>query len=101
MSVYVDEAIWPFGGWVMCHMLADTPEELFDMAERLGMDRRYFQPRSAPHFDITTQMRAVAIQLGAIEIDKYRTVEIITRLRANPNPWLRVAQELERGRDDP
>ena len=97
MSVYVDEAIWPFGCFVMCHMLADTPEELVEMADRIGMDRRYFQPRSSPHFDITTELRALAIELGAIEIDKYQTVEIIGRLRANPEPWRRAARELALG----
>ena len=95
MSVYVDEAIWPLGYMLMCHMLADTPEELFAMADRLGIDRRYFQARTSPHFDLNTEKRALAVKFGAIEIDKSKTVELIWRLRANPEPWRRAARQLE------
>ena len=32
MAVYVDDMKWPFKGMMMCHMLADTSEELHAMA---------------------------------------------------------------------
>ena len=31
--VYVDNPIWPYRGMLMCHMIADTPEELHAMAD--------------------------------------------------------------------
>lgn len=82
MSVYVDSEENPFGRMVMCHMLADSLEELHDMAAKIGMKRSWFQPRSTPHYDLSKSRRAAAVKLGAIEIDRYRTVEIIKAWRA-------------------
>ena len=41
MSVYVDDPIWPFRGMMMCHMIADTPDELHAMADKIGMQRKH------------------------------------------------------------
>lgn len=82
MAVYVDQEKNPFRGMVMCHMLADTLEELHGMAERIGMHRGWFQPKSTPHYDLSEPNRALAIAYGAIEIDRKKTVEIIRAWRA-------------------
>ncbi len=68
MTVYVDTARHPFRGYVMCHMVADSLEELHDMAAQIGMERRWFQapPKAShPHYDIPEHKRARAISLGA------------------------------------
>lgn len=54
MAVYVDEAIWPFGRMMMCHMIADTREELFAMVDTIGVQRKWIQHKDTPgeHFDI-------------------------------------------------
>lgn len=82
MPVYVDKAIHPYRGMIMCHMLADTPGELHAMADAIGINRKWFQrDASTPHYDISTQKRNLAITLGAITVDRRETVNIIRRLR--------------------
>lgn len=83
MSVYVDESQHKFGRMVMCHMMADTREELLRMAEAIGVHSRHIQKAGTvhEHFDICKAMRAHAVRLGAIEIDRYRLVAIIKARR--------------------
>lgn len=69
MSVYVDDMMWPFGRMLMCHMYADTHEELVQMADSIGVARRWIQHPGHPvkeHFDIAKGKRELAIKLGAI-----------------------------------
>lgn len=67
MSVYVDDMRAGLGRMVMCHMVADTLPELHDMADRIGVNRRWFQNKSIPHYDICLSKRAKAVQYGAVE----------------------------------
>jgi hypothetical protein len=50
-----------------CHLLADTVDELHTFADRIGLKRSWFQPRSSPHYDLTRGKRTAAVKLGAIE----------------------------------
>ena len=84
MAVYVDQARHRYGRMIMCHMVADTPEELHAMAERIGMRREWFQAdASTPHYDVSRTRRTAAITAGAIEVDRRGMVAIIRRLRAS------------------
>lgn len=85
MAVYVDDARNPLGRMIMCHMLADTLDELFEMAERIGMRREWYQPTSFPHFDLATGRRKKAVGFGAIEVDRRRIVTIRRQLRTDPS----------------
>lgn len=88
MSVYVDDAVYPYGRMMMCHMLADTLDELHAMADRIGINRKWFQGSPAhrtPHYDICKSKRALAVQFGAIECDRYQLVEVKRRIRAALN----------------
>lgn len=69
MSVYVDDMRAPYGRMVMCHMTADTTEELIAMADRVGVARKWIQRDGTPyeHFDICMAKRALAVRAGAIE----------------------------------
>jgi hypothetical protein len=73
MSVYVDPAVWPFGRMMMCHMYADSHEELVVMAGRIGVARKWIQyPGTAKeHFDVCKSKRALAVQAGAIEVSAH------------------------------
>ena len=87
MSVYVDEMIvclqnknWPYSR--ACHLIADSVEELHAFADRMGLKRSWFQSKSVPHYDLTTGMRFKAIMMGAIEMDRYKFVELIRKYRS-------------------
>lgn len=71
MSVYVDNARIPFGRMKMCHMLADTSEELHAMADRIGVARKWVQNPGTwkEHYDVALSARAKAIAAGALEVD--------------------------------
>ena len=70
MSVYVDDMKASFGRMIMCHMYADTHEELVAMADRIGVARKWIQYPGHPvkeHFDIALSKRALAVKFGAVE----------------------------------
>lgn len=55
----------------MSHMYADTSHELLDMADRIGVDRKWLQYPGRPdreHFDISLSKRALAVKAGAVEV---------------------------------
>jgi len=69
---------------IMCHMLADTDDELHAMAAKIGVARKWHQKAGTPqsHYDICLTKRALAIAAGAKEIDRYGVVAIIKAKRA-------------------
>ena len=70
MSVYVDDAKNDFGRMKMCHMLADSNQELLFMVDKIGVARKWIQHARTPyeHFDIAQSKRALAVAAGAVEI---------------------------------
>jgi hypothetical protein len=84
MPVYIDKMNARFGRMVMCHMIADSFAELHAMADRIGVQRKWFQaapPASFPHYDIALSKKALAIEAGAIECDRNEIVGHMRRLR--------------------
>ena len=90
MAVYVDdlkhypttslrEKTW-------CHMLADTSEELDQVAAQIGLKASWKQHPSRPteHYDLTPSKRAAAIRAGAIQKSSREIARDLTlpRLRA-------------------
>jgi len=49
-------------------MVADTEEELHEMADKIGMRSAWFQAGSRQHYDVSKGKRKLAIENGAIEI---------------------------------
>lgn len=78
----MDDMQAPFMNMVMCHMVADTTEELFYMADRIGVRRKWVQDYGThrEHFDICLTKRAIAVRLGAKEITM-RELAAFTQLR--------------------
>lgn len=88
MPVYVDDMRARFGRMIMCHMVADTTEELDAMAQRIGVRLKWRQYSGEPkeHFDISLAMRAKAVSFGAREITWRQTGVICAhRLAARYN----------------
>jgi hypothetical protein len=86
MSVYVDGAIHRYRNMVMCHMIADAPDELHAMADRIGVARKWFQtPPKASfwHYDVCQTKRALAVRSGAIACDRNAFVAALRRIRAS------------------
>lgn len=92
--VYIDdmeaEVAIGFGGRYMklCHMVADTHEELIDMANKVGVPLKYIQKAGTPeeHFDITKRAKFAAIKLGAKDVSSRFIVSIIQRKRGDNQP---------------
>jgi len=83
MSVYVDDVRHRFGRMVMCHMWADSLDELLAMVDRIGINRKWLQrpPKASwVHFDISLGKKALAINHGAVLTDKYGPLEHLARL---------------------
>jgi hypothetical protein len=83
MGVYVDSEFIRFGRMKMCHMVADTEEELEHMAIQLGLNLMWWQYKGTPksHFDVSKSVREKAISLGVSVIDRKEIVEIIRNKR--------------------
>jgi Protein of unknown function (DUF4031) len=81
MPVYVDDmcisSLGVYGRMRMSHMIADTSEELLEMADKIGVKRRWIQRPGTcwEHFDICKSKRAKAIQLGAKQLTMRQLVQ--------------------------
>ena len=86
MAVYVDDMRSRFGRMVMCHMTADSSEELLAMADKIGVHRRWLQYPGTwkEHFDIALSKRALAVKLGAIEETQRACALRVQRTRKLP-----------------
>ena len=71
--LYVDDMRCPLGRMIMSHMLADTPEELREAADALGLRREYIQDQGTwrEHLDVSQSKREEATsRLGAREVSQ-------------------------------
>lgn len=83
MSVYVDDMAADFGRMIMCHIIADTTEELLDMADKIGVQRKWLQHAGThrEHFDIAKGKKALAVKHGAVQISGRDLVSMIRSKR--------------------
>lgn len=83
MTVYVDNMAAEYRSMTMCHMLADSTEELLEMADKIGVNKKWLQKKGTlhEHFDICLSKRKLAVQAGAKEITLRQTGELVHRKR--------------------
>lgn len=98
MAVYLDKSTnilkgkseWPM---VTCHMIADSVEELFEMANKIGLRPEWFQPWSHPHFDVSKTRQTRALAHGAKRLER---AEFVGRIRSYRKKILDDRVERER-----
>ena len=100
MAIYVDDMMAGYGRMKMCHMVADTTEELLAMADRIGVRRKWLQKPGTPqeHFDICLAKRAAAVSAGAIEVTTWDVGKIVRQKRAALRPNAELSRTAERCR---
>lgn len=83
MSVYVDSANLSYGRMIMCHMLADSTDELLTAVDKLGVKRRWLQSPGTyrEHFDICLAKRKLAVENGAIQITTFELGKLLAKRR--------------------
>lgn len=86
----MDNARIPYGRMKMCHMVADSLDELNDMADAIGVSRRWLQmpPKASfPHYDVCASKRKHAIERGAVEATRKQLIEAARRCREACSRW--------------
>lgn len=79
-EIDVDEHLAKYGT-LWCCMYADTLDELNKMADMIGLQRRHLRNHDHfSHYDLTPQMRQLAISYGAQSLT---TKELIKKIREN------------------
>ncbi len=86
MSVYIDNMNAPYGRMKMCHMIADTTEELLAMADKIGISRKWLQKPGTyeEHFDVCTAKKKLAIEQGAQEITMRELGRMLAKRPGSP-----------------
>lgn len=85
MTVYVDNARMrdrETGQRKMSNMLADSLEELHEMADKVGLKPGWLQTGSAPYYEVSVKLRLRAIKFGAMPVGPEFISELAGRWRA-------------------
>lgn len=85
MACYVDDMRTPYGRMLMCHMLADTDQELHAMAELIRVARKWWQSpekTSGSHYDICLYKKELALAAGAVPITLRQAAAMNARRRS-------------------
>ena len=87
--VYVDSYNEWFGRMIMCHLMADTTEELLAMVDTIGVQRKWIQEKGTAreHFDISLGKKALALKAGAKEVGWREIAELCKRDGKNISEW--------------
>ena len=86
MTIFVDQAIWPWRGRLWAHLISnESLDELHAFAARLGLPQRAF---GGDHYDITDELRDCAIAEGAQPVDSRTIVRALHEAGLRKRPAL-------------
>jgi hypothetical protein len=74
--VYIDNHNAKLGRMIMCHMIADTDEELYEMVDKIGVNGKW---KHNGHYDICLKKKKLAIKYGAVEVSCKELAKISLR----------------------
>lgn len=79
MTVYVDDMFASYGRMKMCHLFADSQQELLEFVDKIGVQRKWIQHAGTirEHFDICSSKRDKAIAIGAKAISYPGDVKLL------------------------
>ena len=60
-------------------MFADDVTELHEMADKIGLERAWFQETTLDHYDLTASKRLLAVKCGACQVSTRETVAAIVK----------------------
>ena len=90
MAVYIDDARIRVRRMVMCHMVADTTQELLAMVDEIGVSRRWIQAPGTyrEHFDVCISKVDSAMESGAIGVSQRYVGRLLRerRLKSQEKP---------------
>lgn len=82
LAVYVDNVRVAWRGRMWCHLVADSLQELHEFAKQLGLRRSWFQhSASYPHYDVTVEVRELALEMGACHGNRIQIISCARRLK--------------------
>ncbi|WP_250163039.1 DUF4031 domain-containing protein [Psychrobacter sp. WY6] len=81
MAIYVDFMQIEFKGYKWCHSWQIACKSC-DFAALIEVDKRLFHRNASyPHYDVTVQMREIAIEYGAIPAGRKKIIECAKKLK--------------------
>lgn len=82
MPVYVDDmwtrAMGQYRRMKMSHMWSPDLDELHAMADKIGLNRKWFQDKSSfLHYDVSLSLRGKAVSFVAVEITMKELAQMV------------------------
>jgi hypothetical protein len=76
--VYIGTRKYKYGRMIMSHMVADSLDELHNMAQFIGIPQKYFQNKKGkPHYDVSQVKKRKALALGAKEVNDRQIIKVL------------------------
>ena len=92
--LYVDHVRIPFGRMLMNHLMADTPEELREAAERFGLSAYIQHPGTEKeHLDVSETKRREALAMRARPVTGREIVGLVRARRGAKGETAAMAEK--------